>query len=71
MLSCNDELLPIEIKWTNTPSFRDAKHLDLFLKEYPKAKKGYVVCQTSKNQILSNNIEAISWKDLIKKLHDW
>ena len=71
VLSRNDELLPIEIKWTETPSFRDAKHLELFLNEYPKAHKGYVVCQTSHNQILSDKIEAISWKDLIKKLRDW
>ena len=71
VLSRNDELLPIEIKWTETPSFRDAKHLELFLNEYPKAHRGYVVCQTSHNQILSDKIEAISWKDLIKKLHDW
>jgi uncharacterized protein len=71
VLSRNDELLPIEVKWTDTPSSRDSKHLELFLSEYPKAKKGYVVCQTSHNQVLSENIEAISWKDLIKKLNDW
>ncbi len=67
----NNELLPIEIKWTDTPSFRDTKHLELFLNEYPNAKKGYVVCQISHNQVFSNKIEAISWKDLIKKLQDW
>lgn len=71
VLRRNDELLPIEVKWTDTPSFRDSKHLELFLNEYPKAHKGYVVCQTSHNQVLSNKIEAISWKNLIKKLYDW
>jgi len=71
VLSRGDELLPIEVKFTNTPSFRDAKHLELFLNEYPKAKKGYVVCQTPNNQLLSKKIEAISWKDLIKKINDW
>jgi predicted AAA+ superfamily ATPase len=71
VLSRNDELLPIEVKWTNIPSRRDAKHLELFLSEYPKANRGYVVCQVSHSQILSNEIEAISWKDLIKKLYDW
>ena len=71
VLSRNDKLLPIEIKWTETPSFRDAKHLELFLNEYPKAHKGYVICQTTHNQLLSDKIEAISWKDLIKMLHDW
>lgn len=71
MLRHNDKLLPIEVKWTNTPSFRDAKHLELFLREHPKISRGYVVCRVSHNQILSNKIEAISWKDLIKKLYDW
>jgi len=71
VLSHGDKLLPIEVKWTNTPSFRDAKHLELFLNEYPKANKGYVICQTSNNQLLSKKIEAISWKDLIKKINDW
>ena len=46
-------------------------NLLLFVNEYPKAKKGYVVCQTSRNHFFSNKIEAISWKDLIKKLHNW
>ncbi|NGX52266.1 MAG: hypothetical protein KR126chlam5_00562 [Candidatus Anoxychlamydiales bacterium] len=71
VLRRNDELLPIEVKWTDTPSRRDAKHLELFLNEYPKANKGYIVCQVSHNQVLSNNIEAISWKDLTKKLNNW
>jgi len=71
VLSRNDELFPIEVKWTDKPSLRDAKHLELFLNEYPKAKKGYIVCQVSHNQILSKNIEAISWKDIIKKLNNW
>lgn len=71
VLNRNDELLPIEVKWTDTPSRRDAKHLELFLNEYPKAARGYVVCRVSHSQALSNKIEAISWKELIKKIHDW
>lgn len=71
VLRRNDELLPIEVKWTDTPSRRDAKHLELFLTEYPKANKAYIVCQVSHTQVLSNNIEAISWKELTKKLNNW
>lgn len=71
-LLCRDkDLLPIEVKWTETPSYRDAKHLEVFLNEYPAATKAYVVCQVSQPQILAKNIEAISWKDLIHKLNDW
>lgn len=71
-LLCRDQqLLPIEVKWTNTPSNRDAKHLELFLNEYPTASEAYVVCQVSQPQVLSAGIEAISWKDLMNKLNAW
>ena len=69
LLKWNDCLLPIEVKWTDSPSFRDAKHLALFLRDYPQAKKGFVICRCSTPQILGEGIEAISWKDLYKKLH--
>jgi len=71
LLNRNQSLLPIEVKWTDNPSSRDAKHLELFLREYPSATKGYVVCQVSRPQILSEGIEAISWRDLIQKLSTW
>lgn len=71
LLNRNNTLLPIEVKWTSTPSSRDAKHLELFLKEYSTATQAYVVCQVSQPQILSDNIEAISWKDLVSRLNDW
>ena len=71
LLSRDKALLPIEVKWTDSPSYRDAKHLESFLNAYPTARKGYVVCQTLRPQILAKNIEAISWKDLIKKLQEW
>jgi predicted AAA+ superfamily ATPase len=68
LLRRNQSLLPIEVKWTDNPSLRDAKHLELFLKEYPTATKGYVVCQVDRPQILSDGIEAISWQDLMQRL---
>ena len=72
VLSCGQHLLPIEVKWTETPSKRDAKHLELFLKEYSSAaKQAYVVCRVNHPQMLSDKIEAISWKDLIKRLSTW
>jgi len=56
---------------TKFSSLRDAKHLELFLKEYVSATKGYVVCQVAQPQMLSESIEAISWRDLIQKLSAW
>jgi predicted AAA+ superfamily ATPase len=68
LLTNDDSLLPIEVKWTENPSPRDAKHLELFLKEYPNAQKGYVVCRVTRPQLLAEGIEAISWRDLPQKL---
>lgn len=65
------ELLPIEVKWTHSPSAKDAKHVALFMNDHPELKKGYVVCQTEHSQILIPGIEAISWQDLPQILQEW
>ncbi len=37
---------PIEVKWTENPSARDARHLVKFLKEHgDKAPHGYIICR--------------------------
>jgi uncharacterized protein len=59
-----DRLIPIEVKWTSAPTLQDAKHLNVFLNEYPKAHKGFVVCQTPRPFRLSPTIEAIPWQDI-------
>ncbi|MBS0634725.1 MAG: ATP-binding protein [Verrucomicrobia bacterium] len=71
VLRYGNSLLPIEVKWTDSPSFRDAKHLVLFMRENSSAQKGYVICQTPINQKLDTNIEAISWKNLPQILDAW
>ena len=68
IIKCGETLIPIEVKWTETPSLRDAKHLELFLREYPQAKKAFVVCRVEKPQLLKEGIEAISWKQLYEML---
>lgn len=71
LLCRNNGLLPIKVKWTDRPSYQDAKHLETFLKEHPTASQGYVVCRVSQPQMLSESIEAISWKDLTQRLNNW
>src|SRR3989338_2847355 len=56
--------ITIEIKLTDTPSMRDAKHLKVFLEEYKEATKGYIVCQTPFPVQIDKNIQAISWKEV-------
>lgn len=71
VISRGQDLLPIEVKWTDKGAIKDAKHLELFLKEYPQAKKGYIVSQVAQPQLLSERVEAISWKDLYHRLNAW
>lgn len=64
VLSHFERLIPIEVKWTETPTLSDAKHLKLFLDEYPEADKAYVICRTPRAFELADNIIALPWKSL-------
>ncbi|MDO8527595.1 MAG: AAA family ATPase [Deltaproteobacteria bacterium] len=58
------EFIPIEVKWSAAPVSKDARHLETFLKEYPQAKKGYVICQTPNPADITPHVTAISWKTI-------
>jgi len=59
-----EEYIPIEVKWTDAPSSKDARHLKTFQQEYPKAKTAYVVCRTPRKIKLDKNIYAIPWQEI-------
>lgn len=65
-----DELLPIEVKWSDKPDPSDAKHLRLFINEYP-AKKGYIVCRIPYRQKISEHIEAIPWQEIPQVIEEF
>jgi hypothetical protein len=52
------------VKWTETPTTSDAKHVQTFLNEYPQAKKGFIVCRAPHAMKLSKNIIALPWQAL-------
>jgi predicted AAA+ superfamily ATPase len=57
-----DTLTPIEVKWTENPSVRDARHLLTFLAEHPKrARHGYILCRCSRPLRLHDQITALPW----------
>ena len=56
------EYIPFEVKMTDTPDVRDAKHLKIFLDEYPAAQKGYIVCTTPRPVKIAPSITAIPWE---------
>lgn len=60
----DQSLIPIEVKWTENPSLKDVRHLEVFLREYPEAKNAYLVCQVSLPQKLGENILALPWQNL-------
>ncbi len=64
------EYLPIEVKWTDKPTTAHAKHLNLFLSEYP-GKKGYIVCRVPYRQKISPQIEAVPWQEIPELMEEF
>ena len=67
VLSYQDKIIPIEIKWTQEPSLKDARHLKTFLQDYD-LKHGYIICRCSKPRKLDDQITALPWQDLLQVL---
>ena len=55
------KLIPIEVKWTERPTLRDAHHLWTFLEENKNAPTGYIVCRCPRPLQLHEKIKAIPW----------
>ncbi len=60
----NHSYLPLEVKWTKSPTAKDVKHLKVFLNEYPNAKQAYLICQCERDVALEKNITAIPWQKI-------
>ncbi len=59
-----NQYIPIEVKWTESPSPRDARHIHTFFEEYPNSSQGYVVCRVSQAQKLTDTVTALPWEKL-------
>lgn len=65
VLETPEEVIPIEVKATESPTPTDASHLKLFIETYPKrARRGFIVCRCREPRHLAENIEAVPWKNL-------
>lgn len=65
IINQNNQLIPIEVKWTTQPGKKDMRHLKTFLNEYPnETQTGYIICQIDIPQQLSENIIALPWQNL-------
>ena len=63
VLQVGQQYIPIEVKWTDAPDKKDAKHLITFMSEYP-CTKGYVICRTPRPVKLSESVIALPWQDI-------
>lgn len=57
------QMIPIEVKWTDSPHLQDARHLKVFLQEYDMP-KGYIICRAPRPLKLNDQITAIPWQML-------
>lgn len=64
VLQENHQYTPIEVKWTDLPTHRDARHLETFLQEYPTGDQAYLVCQTPHPMKITDKITAIPWQEI-------
>ncbi|MCX7043853.1 MAG: AAA family ATPase [Candidatus Sumerlaeota bacterium] len=57
-----ERLTPIEVKWTERPVPKDARHLRSFLEENPRsAKRGYIICRCPHPLEIEENVLALPW----------
>jgi len=60
-----DELTPVEVKWTERPTAIDARHLLNFLGENRrKARRGFIVCRCRRPMQVHDQVTAIPWHGL-------
>ena len=70
VLEHSGKYIPIEVKWSDKPSVKDARHLQKFLSEYENSDKGYIICRTPHAVELTENIIALPWQKLKNVLGD-
>lgn len=64
VIELNRRFLPIEVKWTETPSIKDGKHLIKFMDEYDCIKPSYIICRCHQPMLLRKDTIAIPWQSL-------
>ena len=62
VLEIGDEILPIEVKWTENPDSRDARHLKAFIAAHKeRCTRGYIVSRCPHVLAIDEHITAIPW----------
>ena len=57
-----EEVIPVEIKWTDSPSSKDIRHIETFLELHKNiSHRGFIICRTNSQRQLSKKITALPW----------
>lgn len=64
VIDAENAYTPVEVKWTESPSSKDVKHLQVFLSEYKTSKTAYLVCQTPRRVKLADRVFALPWQEI-------
>jgi len=64
VIEVEDRLIPIEVKWTESPGRREARHLLVFLEEHREARMAYVVCRAPRRAVIAPRVTAIPWHEI-------
>jgi uncharacterized protein len=64
VIATNNKYIPIEIKWTTTPTLKDCRHLKIFQQEYPTKNPAFIICQTPQSYLVDENIIALPWQEI-------
>ena len=56
------KFVPVEVKYRETPTLSDARHLRTFMKEYPTDGTGYIICRVPRPMRLADDIVALPWQ---------
>ena len=70
IVDVNGAYTPVEVKWTENPTPGDARHLEIFLSEYPSAKAGYLVCRVPRKTKICERIFALPWQSVSELVPD-
>ena len=61
VIETTDSLLPLEVKATTRPSFKDTLNLQLFMREYKQAERGLLLHAGKDLEWITSNILAVPW----------
>lgn len=56
--------IPIEVKYSEAPTTKDARHLNKFMEEYDNVLSAYIVSRTPRRYTLKNGVHIIPWQEI-------